>query len=171
MSPARAESTPTVTVPPRPKGLPIAIVQAPGSILSESPQVATVIPGRGSILSTAISVDGSRPISFAGTSVLSVKRTWISLALSTTWLFVTMWPSGLTMNPEPSDVLVCARGSPKRRRNRSPKGRSAGSPRASVFDHLLREDGDDRRHLLAHDGGEVSWNRRGLGKRRRYHQC
>ena len=37
MSRPRAETMPAVTEPPRPNGLPIAITQSPGRILSESP--------------------------------------------------------------------------------------------------------------------------------------
>ena len=39
MSRLVAEMMPTVTVPPRPKGLPIAITQSPTRILAESPKL------------------------------------------------------------------------------------------------------------------------------------
>jgi hypothetical protein len=90
MSRDRAESTPTVTVPPSPNGLPIAIVHAPGCTASESPQAVVVMLGRGSIFSTAMSVAGSRPTSRAGEVCLSENTTWISFASATTWLLVTM---------------------------------------------------------------------------------
>ncbi len=38
----RAETMPAVTEPPRPNGLPIAITQSPGRILSESPKVTAL---------------------------------------------------------------------------------------------------------------------------------
>ena len=66
MSRLRAETMPTVTVPPRPNGLPIAITQSPTRILSESPNFTAVsLWPFGSTLSTARSVLVSVPTSVA----------------------------------------------------------------------------------------------------------
>ena len=85
-----ALTMPIVTVCPMPNGLPSASTTSPTSILSLS---ANVIKGRSfaSIFSTAISVLGSRPITFAVNCFLSLSRaTLISSAPSTTWLLVRM---------------------------------------------------------------------------------
>ena len=90
MSRWRAETMPAVTLPPRPKGLPMAITQSPILALSLSPH-STKGNGVGeSIFSSARSVLGSWPISFALYSVLSWVRTVISSAPSMTWLLVTI---------------------------------------------------------------------------------
>ena len=64
MSRLRAEMMPTVTVPPRPNGLPIAITQSPMRILLELPNFTAVsfLPF-GSTFSTAMSVLVSVPTS------------------------------------------------------------------------------------------------------------
>ena len=57
-----AEIIPAVTVPPSPRGLPIAIDQSPTLIVSESPQLTDVSTvDSGSIFKTARSAFGSRP--------------------------------------------------------------------------------------------------------------
>ena len=66
MSRLRAETMPTVTVPPRPNGLPIAITQSPMRMTSESPNFTAVsLRVFGSTLSTAMSVLVSVPTSSA----------------------------------------------------------------------------------------------------------
>ncbi|OYX65396.1 MAG: phosphoserine phosphatase SerB [Rhizobiales bacterium 32-66-11] len=61
----RAETTPTVRVPPRPNGLPMAITQSPTRILSESPNFTEVSGLSGFTRNSARSVFVSRPISSA----------------------------------------------------------------------------------------------------------
>ena len=95
-----ALTMPVVTVCSRPKGLPIAITGSPTWSCAESPSGTTGSP-RASTFRRARSVFGSRPRTFAGHSRPSESLTLISVAPSTTWLFVTMYPSGLTMKPEP----------------------------------------------------------------------
>ena len=62
-----ALTTPTVTVCPRSKGLPMAITQSPGRIWSESPNVATGSGKSGRSVSSrrALSVRRSRPTTSA----------------------------------------------------------------------------------------------------------
>ena len=91
------DTMPVVTVPSRPNGEPMAIAWSPGSSRSESPSSSGFRPpwtAPGSTLSTARSLDGSLPISFAGIGLVSTPiRTWNEFAFSTTWSLVTMWPS------------------------------------------------------------------------------
>src|SRR5215471_498039 len=126
---------PEVTVPPRPKGLPIASTQSPTFVLAESPHVAAGRGAFGSTLSTARSVTASRPTTSACNVVSSDRVTVICSALAITWLLVTMMPVGSIMNPDPSDA---ARGadqfgppgapfSPKKSRKNS----SSGDPGAT----------------------------------------
>src|SRR5215472_6873964 len=125
---------PEVTVPPRPKGLPIASTQSPTLALVESPQVAAGSGTLDSTLSSARSVTESRPITSACKVVSSDKVTVICSALAITWLFVTMIPEGSIMNPEPKDATRNGGGlgppgapfSPKKSRKNS----SSGAPGA-----------------------------------------
>jgi hypothetical protein len=50
MSRLRAETMPAVTVPPKPKGLPMAITQSPTRLSSESPKAIAVSGAFGSDL-------------------------------------------------------------------------------------------------------------------------
>ena len=117
MSRLRAEMMPTVTVPPRPNGLPIAITQSPMRILSESPNLtAFSFFSFGSTLSTAMSVLVSVPTSSAFSLEPSEKLTSISSASAMTWLLVTTMPSAAsTTKPEPSDWTFCWPPSPPSR--------------------------------------------------------
>src|SRR5215469_6720163 len=92
---------PAVTVLSSPKGLPMATTHSPTLSASESPSCATGRSALASILSTARSVLGSRPRTFAGNSRPSLSATLISFAFSTTWLLVMTMPSLRMMNPEP----------------------------------------------------------------------
>jgi hypothetical protein len=89
MSRPRAETMPAVTVPPRPKGLPIATTQSP--ILAVSLLPKRTGARRLSVLTriSARSVRGSRPTTSAVSVVLSVSTTETSSAPSITWLLVT----------------------------------------------------------------------------------
>ena len=60
-----AEIIPEVTVPPNPKGFPIAITQSPTLALSEFANFTGLNISFESILRTAISAYGSAPIIFA----------------------------------------------------------------------------------------------------------
>src|SRR6516162_931969 len=130
MSRAVAEMMPEVTVPPRPKGLPIASTQSPTLALVESPHEAAGSSAFGSTLSSARSVTASRPMTSACRVVSSDKVTVICSALAITWLFVTMSPEGSTMNPEPKEATRDGGGlgppgapfSPKKSRKNSSSG-------------------------------------------------
>ncbi len=98
---AVAEMMPTVTVRSSPNGLPMAIAHWPTRSRSESASSAAGSGAGASTFSTARSVFGSRPTSFAGNFRESDSRTVISRAFSMTWLFVKMYPFGSTMTPEP----------------------------------------------------------------------
>ena len=52
-------------------------------------------------------MEGSVPTTRAETVSWFEKLTSISVALSTTWKFVTMWPSLSRTNPEPSACCSC----------------------------------------------------------------
>ena len=128
---------PMVTVCRRPNGLPIASTMSPARALSLS---ANVIAGRffSSILSNATSVPGSVPTFLALYLRSSMPRpTMISSAPETTWLAVSMYPSGLTITPEPrpcSVCLPCLCGDcpPKNWRSVSSENGNALSPRDTV---------------------------------------
>ena len=102
----RAETMPSVTEPPSPNGLPIAITQSPTRIVSELPNGTAVsgFAGSGVTFSTARSVSVSRPFTCALRVVPSAKLTSISSASSMTWLLVMMTPwSASSTNPDPSE--------------------------------------------------------------------
>src|SRR5216683_2266207 len=112
MSRARAETMPAVTVPPRPKGLPIASTQSPTFMTSLSPN-GTAVSGL-SVLTRrrARSVLVSLPTSSALRLVSSCRMTVISSASAMTWLLVTTRPEESMMKPDPSEVARrgCASG-------------------------------------------------------------
>ena len=93
---------PCVTVKVRfsPSGLPTASTHSPTRESSLSPSGAGVNPVA-SIFSTATSVVGSVPTTRAGNSRRSSSRTVTCVELSTTWLFVSTYPSAETMKPDP----------------------------------------------------------------------
>ena len=104
MSLARAEIIPAVTVFPKPKGFPIATTQFPTLTPSESPHSTGINGCSGSTFSTAKSVLGSLPTISALRVISSAKVTTTSAAPAITWLLVTIKPSELITNPEPSDL-------------------------------------------------------------------
>ena len=127
-----AEMMPTVTVPPRPNGLPIAITQSPTRILPESPKVTAGSGFLGSTLSRARSVFVSWPKTLSTLSLVpSVKLTMISSAPSITWLLVTTRPAGSMTKPEPSELTLRgrppARSSLKKSSKNSSNGRAFGT--------------------------------------------
>ena len=75
--------------------------QSPTRILSESPSGATLRSCLAFVLSNARSVSGSRPTISAWSSSPLSSTTTILSAPSTTWLFVTMYPSSEITKPEP----------------------------------------------------------------------
>ncbi len=106
MSRLRAETMPTVTVPPRPNGLPIAITQSPMRILSESPNFTAFSAFFvGSTLSTAMSVLVSVPTSSAFSLEPSAKLISISSASAMTWLLVTTMPCSASMHEAGAERL------------------------------------------------------------------
>ena len=139
MERALAETMPAVTVLLSPKGLPTAITHCPTFSLSESPmgRVGKFLP---SILIRARSVVGSVPMILALNSRLSSRVTVNSSAPATTWLLVTIYPSGLIMTPEPKPSCLGVRtwrfclpplpcpGLPKK-----PNGSEKKSPNGSLF--------------------------------------
>ena len=100
---------PVVTVPERPNGLPMAIAASPGRSELEDASLSGCVPPStflGSIESTARSLEGSLPISFASIGwPFSPKRTVKRSASSTTWSLVTMWPAVSMTKPEPEAAL------------------------------------------------------------------
>jgi hypothetical protein len=132
MSRLRAETMPSDTEPPRPKGLPIAITHSPMRNVSLSPK-GTVGSGlSGFTRSTARSVLGSRPFSSAFRVEPSCRRISMDSAPSTTWLLVTTTPEESMMKPEPMELTV--RSPPpspwrflKKSSKKSLKGESSGS--------------------------------------------
>ena len=100
------ETIPSVTVPVRPSGDPMAMAVSPTLSLPESPSVAGVSPEGLSTLMTARSLRGSVPTIFAVSTLPSLVRTsMVALAVLpsrvTTWVLVRMWPSSSRMIPEP----------------------------------------------------------------------
>src|ERR1043166_2607748 len=107
----RAETTPVVTVPERPNGLPTAITVSP---IIRSDDVPIDAAGRpfASTRRTATSLSGSTPTSLALCCEPSWKLTVILDAPYTTWLLVTMVPSLDQTKPEPRDCAVYERCRP-----------------------------------------------------------
>ena len=101
-----ALTMPAVTVFSKPYGEPMASTGSPTRIFDGSPS-RTVGRSLASMRITAISVCGSLPSTLALNSRRSVSLTVTSVALSTTWAFVRIRPSGLTMKPEPSPFTSC----------------------------------------------------------------
>ena len=99
-----ALTIPAVMVLLKSYGLPIARTHSPSRRLSELP---IGITGRfsDSTLSSAISVTGSVPTILALKLLLLSSVTTVSEAPSTTWLFVTIYPSGEIITPEPEFTL------------------------------------------------------------------
>jgi hypothetical protein len=83
------DTTPTVTVWSKLKGLPMAHTQSPTRIRSESPR-ETVGRPLDSTLRSARSVEGSDPTRRAGSSRLSASRTLTRAGPGTRWWFVRM---------------------------------------------------------------------------------
>ena len=71
---------PEVTVPPKPKGFPIAITQSPILALSESPNLTGINFSFVSNCKIAISDNGSEPITYALNSLSSFTLIMISSA-------------------------------------------------------------------------------------------
>ena len=115
-----ALTTPAVTEFSKPNGEPIASTQSP-TFRSLALPSGTVGRPCASILSTATSVAGSEPSTFARNSRRSVSFTVTSFASRTTCAFVRMTPSGSTMKPEPRPRTGCSRrpafGPMNRRKN------------------------------------------------------
>ncbi len=134
MSRLRAEMTPTVTVWPRPNGLPIATTQSPTRASSESPNDTNGRATSAVTRSTARSVAGSRPTTVASNVRPSWNATSIASAPSMTWLLVTITPSGSMTKPEPSEDSV--RGAPPRyslKRSSGEPGGNVGRPPATFW--------------------------------------
>ena len=129
----RAETTPTVTEPPSPNGLPIAITQSPTRSFSESPKVTALSGCSGFTRKIAMSVLVSRPMISALSFMPLLKLAKISSASPITWLLVTMMPLGSTTTPEPSEDTRRGwlRGSSPRRLKNSSKNSSNGEPGGS----------------------------------------
>src|ERR1035438_10125706 len=135
-NPARLPSactTPVVTAPMKPMGLPMAITNSPTRSAPESPKVAAGRPPA-STLSVARSRRASRASKVAGNSWPSQSRIEAPAPRATCAL-VTIWPSGEAITPEPPEL---AQTLPPRRRTSTVerRKRSAISPKAramSVF--------------------------------------
>src|ERR1700733_11218972 len=135
MSRLRAETMPAVTVPPRLKGLPMAMTHSPSRSLSESPN-ATALSGLSAFTrNSAKSALVSLPTSCAGSLVPSLRMTLISSASAMTWLLVTTRPDGSMTKPEPSELTRRGAWSglspppcPRRFLKNSSKNSSIGEP-------------------------------------------
>ena len=96
---------PWVILSPTPNGFPIANTTSASSSFDESAKVIAFSPFA-SIFTTARSVFGSLPISFALYSLPPFARVTTIWSLSSiTWLFVTIYPSFEMITPEPSEVV------------------------------------------------------------------
>ena len=113
-----AEITPVVSVRSRLKGLPIASTGSPTLAEVELPSVSgcSVRPS-GRMRSTARSLEGSLPTTFAST-VLPRERLTVTLtAFSTTCQLVRIVPSESTTMPEPVACPRCCASPPPKRPN------------------------------------------------------
>src|ERR1019366_900244 len=126
-NPARLPSactTPVVSAPMKPMGLPMAITNSPTRSAPESPKVAAGRPPA-STLSVARSRRASRASKVAGNSWPSQSR--IEASPRATCALVTIWPSAVAITPEPPALAPRKRTSTVERRNRSaisPKARA-----------------------------------------------
>src|SRR5579872_5819138 len=105
---------PSVTVPVRPSGLPIASTISPTRTEADRPNDAGCSePDRSTPLSTLITARSSganTPTTSADSSLPPLARpTWTVVAVPTTWALVTMSPfvSYTTPDPEPDLVEIC----------------------------------------------------------------
>ena len=139
---------PAVALLSKPNGAPIASTHSPTLRVRESP-IFTMGRFVALILISAMSERVSMPITLAGYSWRSVRRTITSLAPFTTCAFVMIRPSERMMKPEPSPCIGCGRGAwkPKLRKNGAnglfgPKGSSLPlllpSPSPSPFSSLCQ---------------------------------
>ncbi|SIN13749.1 Uncharacterised protein [Mycobacteroides abscessus subsp. abscessus] len=103
----RLETMPSVTVPLRPSGEPMATAVSPTLSLLESPRVAGVRSRPfASIFSTARSEVGSVPTTWAertepSDSCTSAVAFAVAPSRVTTWVLVRMWPCLSRITPEP----------------------------------------------------------------------
>src|SRR5262247_2425734 len=104
MSRCCAEIIPAVTVPPKPKGLPMATTQSPDRSLSESPNLTALNFLSVLIFRSARSSFLSVPISSALMVEPPLRMTVISPASATTLLLVTTIPCASTINPDPTEL-------------------------------------------------------------------
>src|SRR5712692_3705858 len=119
----------------------MANTYSPTWSLSESAQ-GMVGRSLASTLMTAMSVLGSVPTTLAVKLRLSEKRTRISSALDTTWLFVMMYPPASAITPEPRLRSRRSFGASNRRNSSSPKNRrkkgsSNGAPACPSGSRLI----------------------------------
>jgi hypothetical protein len=103
-----ALTTPADTVDWKPNGLPIATTSCPTRSDADSPNRAVGSPEPSARI-TARSVAGSLPASVAPSVEPSVSVTSRSVAAFTMWLFVTMYPSGVKITPEPAPIAPADR--------------------------------------------------------------
>ena len=103
---ALALTIPAVTVEVRLNGFPTANTHSPTLKSSLFPSAIGFKFGA-FIFKIATSVEGSAPTTVALYFELSFNITSISLALSITWLLVTIYPSEETITPEPEPDPYC----------------------------------------------------------------
>ena len=127
-----AEIIPEVTVPPNPKGFPIAITQSPILALSEFPNLTGWNLSSDLIFKTATSDSGSAPIISALYSLSLLNLTTISSAPLITWLFVITVPLLSITKPEPKALAFLFCGEPNSL-NISPKGDPGGNSNGKGF--------------------------------------
>ncbi len=100
---------PLVTEPVSPSGEPMATTSSPTARLSELPSEAVVRFLAPLTLIRARSLSGSVPTTSACFLVPSLKVTSTEEAPATTWLLVTISPSGVMTTPEPVDSPLAVR--------------------------------------------------------------
>src|SRR5579862_4473065 len=130
-NPARLPSrytTPVVSAPMKPMGLPMAITNSPMRSALESPKLAAGRP-LAVTCSVARSRRTSRATSRAGYSRPSHSRT--DASPRATCALVTIWPSGVAIRPDPAPDVPRRRTSTVERRKRS--AISPNAPAMSVF--------------------------------------
>ena len=131
-----AEIIPDVTVPPSPKGLPIAITQSPILALLESPNLTEINLSLDLIWRTAISDKGSAPIIVASYSLLPFTLTKISSAPWITWLLVITMPFSSIIKPDPSALAFLFWGVPNSL-NISSNGDPGGNSKGKGFEVVV----------------------------------
>src|SRR3954447_17668947 len=144
-----ALTTPAVTLPPKPRGLPIATTSWPTRSSPASPSCAAT-RSLVSVRSTARSLSGSRPATAKRSSVPSANETAPPRERSTTCALVSRKPSG---------VIATALPAPRRSRTFATLGASCCATRVTTWEYASS---------ASASVGRSSLTKRKPGMRRRY---